>query len=157
MGQMESVSTVTLLRDTVPVGGKVSVHIECDNRACKKPIKSFKLKLQRRIGTMCFNHKKYLHVEKFEKNYGAKEIVKSTVELQIPLLDPYHPDTYSVLPEIFKETLEPDYFPKMKSICPSFQGKLFHVDYVLKVFVKYDGLTERGEGNVVKFPIRIIS
>ena len=38
----------------------------------------------------------------------------------------------------------------------SVNGDLYQVVYSLKVFVKHDGLTSRGEGACVTIPIRII-
>lgn len=55
------------------VGDKARVFIEVDNRMCKKPIKSLKLKLERQIGNTCFEQKKYIAVAKFPKDCGVKD------------------------------------------------------------------------------------
>jgi len=57
----------------VKVGDKARVFIEVDNRMCKKPIKSLKLKLERQIGNTCFEQKKYIAVAKFPKDCGVKD------------------------------------------------------------------------------------
>ena len=44
----------------------------------------------------------------------------------------------------------------MQTLTPTFQGKLFHVAYVLKAYAKHDSLTERGEGNFVEFPLVVV-
>ena len=138
------------------VGDKARVFIEVDNRMCKKPIKSLKLKLERQIGNTCFEQKKYIAVAKFPKDCGVKCKLKSTVEIEIPSLDQYNPSAYSELPEVWKQTLEQEYFPRLQTLTPTFQGKLFHVAYVLKAYVKHDSLTERGEGNFVEFPLVVV-
>jgi hypothetical protein len=41
-------------------------------------------------------------------------------------------------------------------ITPSINGRIIDVNYYIKVFVKYDGMSEFGEGECIEMPIRII-
>lgn len=38
----------------------------------------------------------------------------------------------------------------------SSEFKLYQIQYTIKVFVKYDRITERGEGECITIPIRIL-
>ena len=43
-----------------------------------------------------------------------------------------------------------------KSFSTSVAGKMIHIAYTLKVFVKHDAWNELGEGKVVSLPIKIV-
>lgn len=47
-------------------------------------------------------------------------------------------------------------WPVATNLTQSSNFKLYQVNYSIKVFVKYDRITERGEGDCVTIPIRII-
>lgn len=49
-----------------------------------------------------------------------------------------------------------DLHPMLRSFSSSFNGKIFSVSYVLKVFIKHDSWNEFGEGKVASLPIMIL-
>lgn len=56
LGASEAKSIITLDKDSFLPGDKIQVHIDMDNTKCKKPVKSFKLKMKRVIE--CLSGKK---------------------------------------------------------------------------------------------------
>lgn len=51
--------------------------------------------------------------------------------------------------------MTPDEKVMLKAFSISVSGKLIHVAYTLKAFVKHDAWNEYGEGKVVSLPIKI--
>ena len=47
--------------------------------------------------------------------------------------------------------------PKQIDLCPSWMGQVFQVQYVLKIYLKHDGFFERGQGNSVNMPLKILA
>ena len=78
-------------KNTFTPGEKLTVRIDCDNSSCSKPIKSFKVKLKRKIsikqnlvlGSQQFSASTYLVTSK-EEGCPAKEKCVREIELTIP-------------------------------------------------------------------------
>ena len=43
------------------------------------------------------------------------------------------------------------------NLCPSWMGQVFQVTYSLKIYLKHDSFFERGQGECVNMPIRIMA
>ena len=52
--------------------------------------------------------------------------------------------------------LSPDEQVMLSAFSMSVSGKLIHIAYTLKCFVKHDAWNEYGEGKVVSLPVKII-
>ena len=52
LGASEAKSVITLDKLRFVPGEKIKVHIDMDNSTCKKAVKSYKIKLQRKISCM---------------------------------------------------------------------------------------------------------
>lgn len=46
---------------------------------------------------------------------------------------------------------------KFHDLCPSWMGQIFQVQYILKVYMKHDGFFERGQGQCVNLPLKILA
>lgn len=154
IGSSMARSVISLEKLRFAPGEKIKVKIEHDNSECKKPVKSFKIKLLRRI--QCFPGKKsalkpviteeeYLAQIKYE---GCAEKVREnrTIEFQLPVADQNYGSTNS---------LHPDLRPMVKLFSESADNSLFKVEYELQIFVKHLSKLEFGMGNSVTFPIMI--
>ena len=42
-------------------------------------------------------------------------------------------------------------------MCPSWMGQVFQVQYIFKVYLKHDGFFERGAGQSVNLPLRVMA
>lgn len=127
-----------------------------DNSKCKKPVKSYKLKMKRIVE--CLSGKKgvgrpllvdeeYILALKFD---GCAENVRDTrtIEFQVPLTDKNYGQTNNLHPELRH---------MVKMFSDSISNTLFKVSYVLDVFVKHQSKLEFGMGNNVSFPINVQS
>lgn len=165
LGKTECHSEVILPKETYTVGETIRVTIKVDNSECKKDISGFKLKLLRNIQATSLmsegektnaNHQKYISVFKDSEGVASQETKDIEIELEIPLIDDYHPETYNELPTHLKENVTEETFPIMKAFSSSFFGQIVKVWFTLKVFVKHDAWNEWGEGQSVDFPIKIM-
>ena len=93
---------------------------------------------------------KYLYQFKdTEVKCGPKQKVQHTLSFQIPTEDPDNDNASLTSFNDQQRALS-------RSLTGSVNGDLYQVVYSLKVFVKHDGLTSRGEGACVTIPIRIL-
>lgn len=133
------------------------MHFDCDNTKCKKPVKSFKIKLQRTItclggkkgvGAPLLQDKDYIVSHKHEGNVKELTSELRTIEFQLPVTDK-KPGSV--------DNLHPDLRHMVKMFTDSTSTTLFKVEYVLDVFVKHQSKLEFGMGNCVSFPINVAS
>ena len=71
------------------------------------------------------------------------------VEFQIPFGDEYE--------EKSVEILSAEQKLMARSFSETTSNKIFSIQYELEFYVKHDSVTERGKGNLVRFPIIINS
>ena len=121
-----------------------------DNSACKKAVKSFKIKLSRKLtcsvaGVPPIEREEYLKEQKFT---GCEEKTKTNRTLDFEL--PSHDKEFGT-----GENLHPDMRHMKKMLTDSSKSAIFRVDYRLDVFVKHQSKMEFGMGNVLNFPITI--
>lgn len=130
-----------------------------DNSTCKKAVKSFKIKMQRKIS--CMSGKKgkgrepivglqeteFLVANKYE-GCAAKTKLEKTIEFQVPLTDKKFGSV---------ENLHPELRHMVKMFTDSAKNSLFTVEYELHIFIKHQSKLEFGMGNSVIFPIEIKS
>ena len=162
LGGSQSITNVVFDKQQYYPGEKVEVKLDCDNSKCSSAVKSFKIKLKRKIFARgsrtstsdesdieLLKTSKYLYQYKDTRVYcGPKQKVKQTLSFTIPKLDPdFTNDTFKCQNE--------DQMSLMKAMTGSFNGELFQVQYSIKIFVKHAGLITLGEGACVTLPIRI--
>ena len=136
LGSSEAKSVISLEKSRFAPGEKIRVHIDMDNSNCKKPVKSYKIKLMRKIS--CLSGKKgvvkpllyeeeYLVALKYD---GCAEKVKDqrTIEFQVPITDKKYGQV---------ENLHPELRHMVKMFSDSTDNSLFKIEYVLDVFVKH--------------------
>ena len=166
IGKTHSTSNVTIEKNVFTVGETIKVRISCNNTACSKSIKGFKLKLLRNIQATCLvsddgaypqtaNHQRYINVVKDTESVAAHEMKDLEVEMQIPQLDDYNPPNIDQVDIKMRKDILPETFPMLGNFSSSFFGQICKVWYTLKVFVKHDAWNEWGEGHAIEFPIRI--
>lgn len=156
IGSSQAKSVISLEKLRFMPGERIRVKIEHDNSECKKPVKSFKLKLLRKV--MCFSGKKtlakpvffleeYLMQKKFD---GCAERVREnrTIEFELPVAEKTVGNTNS---------LHPNLRPLVKLFSNSADNALFTIAYEIQVFVKHLSKLEFGMGNFVTFPIEVQS
>lgn len=156
LGSSESKSVISLTKSTFAPGEKIKVLIDHDNTGCKKAVKSFKIKLMRKIN--CLSGKKeaikplltseeYLVVLKYD---GCAEKVRETrtIDFELPNADKKFGSV---------DMLHPDIRDMVKMFTDSADNTLFTIEYTLQVFVKHQSKLEFGMGNSVEFPIDIKS
>ncbi len=103
-GSSEAKATVSLDMLRFAPGQKVRVHIFMDNSACKKPVKSFKVKLSRKIsctvqGLPPFEKEEYLKEEKYS---GTEEKTKTnrTLDFDLPSHDSENANAENLHPDM---------------------------------------------------------
>ena len=155
LGASEATSVITLEKQRFAPGENIRVDIQMDNLSCKKAVKSYKCKLQRKIsclaGKVDKNNKalltvdEYLHMAKFD---GCAEKVRDsrTIEFQVPMVDPARSTVDSLHPELRE---------MVKMLAGTIDTTLFKIDYVLDVYVKHQSKLEFGMGNFVSFKIDV--
>lgn len=168
-GSGECTSEVIFDRNNYKVGETVKVLIKCDNTKCKTNVKSFKLKLKRRLFVTCWSNwdvKKDINSELQEthhasdyivevKGEGCKkgEKVERVIEFQIPEFDVFPKNNLDIKSR--KELINPFSMKILREFTPSVYSKHLKVEYILKCFIKHDSFSEIGEGNPVYMPIMI--
>ena len=155
-GGSESKSVISLSKSTFAPGEKIQVSVDHDNSTCKKAVKSFKIKLMRRI--YCLSGKKgvgkpLLTTEEFLvalKYDGCAEKVREqrTIDFSVPVAD----IKFGTV-----DNLHPELRHMVKMFTDSADNTLFKVEYILSVFVKHQSKLEFGQGNSVEFAIDIKS
>ena len=154
LGASESNTTVTLEKHTYAPGEKVVVRIDHDNTTCKKAVKSFKIKLMRRIsclagkkviGKPLLTVEEYLEAIKYD---GCAEKVREqrAIEFELPSYDKKTGST---------DQLHPDIRHMVKLFTDSADNSLFKIEYLIQVFVKHQSKLEFGMGNSVEFSINV--
>ena len=58
---------------------------------------------------------------------------------------------------IFNDSSSDEEEEHFQNICPSWIGKIYQVQYFIKVYVKHDGMFETGPGNWCNLPVKILS
>lgn len=135
----------------------IQIKIDMDNSKCKKPVKSFKVKLLRKItclsgkskaiaakGDVRFQIEEYV-LEK--KHDGCAEKVREnrTIDFLLPAMEK----------KAQVDQLHPDLRHMARILADTSSNSLFKVEYVLDVFVKHLSKMEFGMGNKVSYPIQI--
>ena len=124
-------------------GDTVKLHIDANNSECKSGIKSFKIKLQRKIFGMTpeesYIASEYVKCSKSQEGVPANQKASMTVNVKIPKFNS-ELEVYNGLPNY---------------LCSSFHGAAVSVQYYLRFFIKYQGLTQTGEGHCITMPIWI--
>ena len=105
IGATDASAKVSLQKTDFHVGEGINVHIEMDNTACSKPVKSYKFKLRRVI--KCLGRKQAVHLEKEEylitiKEPGCEPKMQDTKDytLEIPVNDKSYGKTDTLHPEL---------------------------------------------------------
>ena len=179
-----SVSTVVVKfnKNTYYPGDMVMIGIDCDNSKCKNGVKSYKFKLfrQLRCRDSLSGHfdewETCVHSVK-EKGCAGKTKEQKTFNFELPTLEPdSHIDSQpggtvgrSSKAVSFKDNRkgsrklhlqgdsdDPDAGPTV-DLSPSWLGQVFQVQYMLKVYLKHEGLLEFGAGEFATLPIRILA
>ena len=127
-----------------------------DNSKCKKPVKSFKVKLARKVSCLTgkvgikkpvIRSTEYIQKRKYEGQ--AKQTNQDhTIDFQLPLSDKKMGEVTS---------LHPDLRYMVTMLSDSADNSLFKIEYELHVFVKHKSKLVRGMGSKVNFPIEIKS
>jgi ubiquitin-protein ligase len=165
LGGSTSVTDVVFDRNQYYAGDTCKVRIVCDNMNCSVAIKSFKIKLKRKVfasgelvsqfqdrDDQLIKSSKYLYQFKDEEaKCGPKSKVEKYLEFKLPEED-Y--DLPSELPD-GKEMNETEK-ALLRNIQATTNGHLFQVQYTVKIFVKHDAMTQFGEGECLTFPIKIL-
>lgn len=93
---------------------------------------------------------KYLEQFKdFEHGCGPKQKCERDLSIDIPVRDPDLPGSIDGKFNEFE-------LPLAIQMQPSRNGHLWNVVYSVKVFVKHDSITQRGEGECITLPIRVV-
>lgn len=156
LGSSEARTTVNLEKLLFAPGEVAVVRIDHDNSQCKKAVKSFKIKLLRRISCMAGKKvvgKPALQVEEYlsQIKYPGcpeKQVEQRAISFELPNIDK---TTGSA------DVLHPDIRHMVKLFTDSADNTLFKIEYVLQVFVKHQSKLEFGMGNFVEFPIQVKS
>lgn len=156
LGSSEAKSVISLEKHRFAPGEKIKVMIDCDNTQCKKPVKSYKIKLMRKIsclsgkkgvGKPLLTNEEYIVALKYD---GCLEKVRDqrTIEFDIPLTD----KAFGTV-----DNLHPELRHMVKMFTDSSENSLYKIEYCVDIFVKHQSKLEFGMGNSVNFPIEIKS
>lgn len=161
LGAKESKLEIHLDQNQYYNGDLCTVKLVCDNKESSVPVKNFKLKLKRKVFAEALDRNtnkevkikdsRYIYQHKdseFKVKAGKKE--EGQIQFQIPKDDPDLP------PDGKSQRCLKNEFLVSCNLTQSCAYKLFQVQYTLKVFIKYDRITERGEGDCVTIPLRIL-
>lgn len=154
------ITDVTFDKNQYYAGDICNVYLSCDNSQCTSGVKSFKIKLKRKVFAMAkltkdsdletIKTSKYLYQFKdTEHKCGPNMKVERTLTFKIPKIDPDLPS------QIFEKHDEVQR-AVINGLTGSHEGPALRVIYSLKVFVKHDTITQMGEGECVTLPIRIV-
>lgn len=161
-------------------GDQVIIKIICDNRGCKSAVRNYKFKLYRitrhkhRVtGVVDKNESKLRQVK--EKGCNAGEMLEKDFLFNIPMqLEDISKETQQMVnrtssidqtqlkfgkkttSRIVHTDYDDDEKPRV-NLTGSWLGQVFSVEYVLRVFVKYDNWMKHGEGEYISMPIKIIN
>jgi hypothetical protein len=130
-------------------GDAIRVKIDCDNSQCGKVIKSFKIKLKRKIyiqigsGLLASTYKASSYMcSKQVEGCASKETVQRELELVIPTTDV---QTLPKMSDFAKMGLEdPIQTTIHEAMTPTVASSMITVSYSIKVFVRHDALTQFG-------------
>jgi hypothetical protein len=154
-----SKTEVIFERNQYYLGQTINVKVLCDNSMCGTPIKSFKIKLKRKVFVNGLREKepqsiktsKYLIQHKdVDHGCGPKSKCERNLTVEIPLKDPD-------FPEMIDSKLNEAELGLASQMQPSRNGHLWNVIYSVKIFVKHDSLTQRGEGECITLPIKVMA
>ena len=156
LGSTPSTARITIEKLRFAPGETIKVNFNVDNTKCKKAIKSFKIKLLRRV--QCWNaqgrkpgnkpalvHEEYLVSNKYE---GGAE--KTQIDKVIDFKMPEREKNVGTL-----NGLNPDMIPMVKQLSESVECPLFTIEYQLECFVKHQSKLEFGMGNSLTFNIKV--
>ena len=170
-----SVSTfeVTFPRNTYYPGEKVAVSINCDNSKCKTPVKCYKMKLFRTVRhrdgvSGHFEDKTTLVASMKSPGIGGGKKDTRTIELELPkaekdITDDLHWSKLNAF--IIKNGVATrinyannvEYKSTFNTLTGSWLGVVYQIQYVLKVYVKHEGLFQFGAGRCVTCPLKILN
>ena len=156
LGSSDVSAHVSIEKDVFQPGELINITVDVDNSKCRKRVKSYKFKLNRRyecyqgngVKAPILTKEEYLSEHKTDGGCAAKEREKVSFVFQIPQQDTKFGKV---------DNLHPDLRQMVKMFSTSISGDLFHISYHLDVFVKHDSWNEFGMGNYVSFPITIVS
>ena len=133
----------------------MNITFDCDNSKCKKPVKSFKVKLMRKITCysekqggkqqVSFKSQEYLKAIKYD-GISDKTKEKKVFEFELPQKDPNKENLYN---------LNHDQRQIISQLSDSTINSSFQIQYSLDVFVKHQSKLEKGMGNQETFDIDI--
>ena len=138
-------TTYQIPKVTFQPGEEVDIALNCDNSATRLSVKSFKVKLFRRIETSVDhpgvkNNFPVKNIYQFDSKNGrfqgcpARQQYQTTIRFRIP------------------ET-ETD---RKTPLCGSINTKFLKVAYELRCYVKHNGIFQKGQGNCITFPIVLV-
>lgn len=148
LGGKPSITDIIFDRNQYYTGDKVNVKVVCDNSQCNTGVKSFKIKLKRKVyiratrltgfneqQTELLKTSKYLYQFKdTQHGCGPRQKVERNLSFDIPTVDPDLPD------EALAIKYNDNDLPLVKTLTGSINGKLMTVLYSVKVFVKHDSV-----------------
>ena len=125
-----------------------------DNSTCRKPVKSFKIKVKRTIqclsgkkgvGRPLYENTEYLLVDK-HPGCAEKTKCEKTLVFKIPVADKKYGAVDNLHPELRK---------MVSMFSDSVENTLFKIQYSVDVFVKHQSKLEFGMGNSVTFNVKV--
>ena len=158
IGSSKADAAIWLEKSRFAPGEEVRVHIDMNNKGCKKPLKWFKTYLKRVVTfysgkanetTLAIeDEEEEIFHKKHDPNVGANEQKETIIKFKLPLRDHNFGSTKGMHTDL-------QHMVSMMSL--SCENSLFRVHYVLDVYVKHQSKLEWGRGNLVSFPITIRS
>ena len=140
-------------------GEEIVVNINCDNLNCRKPVKEFKMKVEKNLlglgyrGKYC-KQRKYVLECRSEETCEPRSSKQVQLRVRIPDSEQILArDVHPYIVNTIKNTMFSDEKHNLLSLSPSMFGQIVHIWYEVHVFVKYDAWNDIGQGNFVKFPI----
>jgi hypothetical protein len=178
LGSSESTCDVTIVKNVYYPGELVDVAIECDNSKCNSAVASFTVKLYRviRCRNVTSGHFEdtVSLVSQMEEGgcaAGAKETRAVQFEIPESAEDPSSDKdrlgtrTSRAVPlqqrtggrVIHADEDDEDAEKRMAGLTGSWLGAVFQVQYLLKVYIKHEGMFEFGAGRSVTLPLKILN
>ena len=141
---------INLQKVSFAAGETMTINLGLDNSKCKKPIKVLKAKLMRKVeclgsGRVVWSREQELSGKKFP-GCSAKVNETKIISFDIPEFEEVGDIAGILQPGCDKLIL-----------ANSSETGHFRIEYSVLVYIKHDGLTERGKGNFKKFDIEIKS